>query len=87
MAGHANTPTAEGGRDAELAQRAARRITEYLTAHPGTDPVTFQGKLDGDGALVVPHEAAVLLARILGYLADGEGVEVIPGNAELTTQQ
>jgi hypothetical protein len=80
-------PAAQDDRDTELAQRAAGRISDYLTAHPGAGPVTFQGDLAGDDALVVPREAAVLLAKILGYLASGEGVEVIPDNAELTTQQ
>jgi excisionase family DNA binding protein len=69
------------------ALRAARRIGEYLTTHPGADPVTIQGELAGDDALVVPREAAVLLAKILGFLARGEGVNVMPESAELTTQQ
>src|ERR1700761_3454552 len=73
--------------DAELALRAARRIGEYLTTHPGADPVNIQGELAGDDALVVPREAAVLLARILGVLANGDEVHVIPATAELTTQQ
>jgi excisionase family DNA binding protein len=76
-----------GGHDEELALRAARRIGEYLTTHPGADPVTIQGELAGDDALVVPREAAVLLAKILGFLAHGEGVNVMPESAELTTQQ
>ena len=33
----------------------------------GADPVTVQGELAGDYALVVPREAAVLLAKILGF--------------------
>lgn len=67
--------------------RAARRIGEYLTTHPGTNPVTIQGELAGEDALVVPRETAVLLAQVLGYLANGEGVNVMPDSAELTTQQ
>lgn len=35
----------------------------------------------------MPREAAVLLAQVLGYLASGEGVTVMPESAELTTQQ
>jgi excisionase family DNA binding protein len=73
--------------DEELAQRAVRRIGEYLTTHPGADPVAIQGELAGDDALVVPREAAVLLAKVLGFLAIGEGVTVVPDAAELTTQQ
>lgn len=87
MPAQADGTTQRGDRDAELAQRAARRIGEYLTMHPGASPVTIQGELAGDDALVVPREAAVLLAQVLGYLANGEGVNVMPDSAELTTQQ
>jgi excisionase family DNA binding protein len=76
-----------GDANADLAGRAVRRIREYLTDHPGTDPVTIRGELAGDDALVVPREATVLLAQILALLASGQGVQVIPDAAELTTQQ
>src|SRR5215471_2944843 len=87
MPGQADSATRRESGDAELALRAARRIGEYLTTHPGADPVKIQGELAGDDALVVPREAAVLLAQILGYLANGEGVSVMPDSAELTTQE
>ena len=73
--------------DAEISLRAARRIGDYLTAHPGSDPVMIQGELAGDDTLVVPRQAAVMFAQILGYLANGQGVTVTPSNAMLTTQQ
>jgi excisionase family DNA binding protein len=87
MPGQAGSATRGKSGDSELALRAARRIGEYLTTHPGADPVNIQGELAGDDALVVPREAAVLLAKVLGFLARGEGVNVIPDTAELTTQQ
>lgn len=87
MPGQADRKVKHDDRDAELAQRAARRIGQYLTTHPGADPVTINGELAGDDALVVPREAAVLLAQVLGYLANGEGVTIMPDSAELTTQQ
>jgi excisionase family DNA binding protein len=87
MPGQVGGKVRQDDRDAELAYRAARRIGEYLTTHPGASPVTIQGELAGDDALVVPREAAVLLAQVLGYLANGEGVTVMPDSAELTTQQ
>ena len=87
MPSQADSHARRGSDDAELALRAARRIGEYLTTHPGADPVKIQGELAGDDALVVPREAAVLLAKVLGFLANGEGVNVIPDTAELTTQQ
>jgi excisionase family DNA binding protein len=76
-----------GDADAELASRAARRIRDYLTTHPGTDPVRVRGELGGDDALVVPRTAAVMFAQILSLLASGQGVQIIPDAAELTTQQ
>jgi excisionase family DNA binding protein len=76
-----------GDADAEIALRAARRIGDYLTAHPGAGPVRIQGELAGDDDLVVPRQAAVMLAQILGFLANGQGVTVTPSNAMLTTQQ
>lgn len=87
MPGKVDGKIRQDDRDAELAQRAARRIGEYLTTHPGAGPVIIQGELAGDDALVVPREATVLLAQVLGYLANGEGVNVMPDSAELTTQQ
>jgi excisionase family DNA binding protein len=87
MPSQADSRTRRDGHNEELALRAARRIGEYLTTHPGADPVTIQGELAGDDALVVPREAAVLLAKILGFLANGESVNVMPDSAELTTQQ
>jgi excisionase family DNA binding protein len=73
--------------DAEIARRAARRIGDYLAAHQGADPVRIQGELADDDALVVPRQAAIMLAQILGYLAKGQGVQIMPDRAELTTQQ
>ena len=76
-----------GDADAELASRAARRIRDYLTAHPGADPVRIRGELAGNETLVVPRAAAVMLAQILALLAIGQGAQIIPDVAELTTQQ
>lgn len=67
--------------------RFRRGRADYLTAHPGTDPVTLRGELAGDDALVVPRDAAVMLAQILALLASGQGVQIIPDATELTTQQ
>ena len=76
-----------GDADAELASRAARRIRGYLAAHPDTDSVKITGELAGDDTLVIPRAATVMFAQILALLASGQGVQVIPDAAELTTQQ
>ncbi len=83
MRGQTDSARGRGGSDEELARRAARRISEYLATHQGTDPVKIAGELAGDDALIVPREAAVLLATILGYLAAGEAVHIMPSSAEL----
>ena len=64
-----------------------RRIRDYLAAHPGTDPVRIRGELAGGDALIVPRAATVMFAQILALLANGQGVQIIPDAAELTTQQ
>lgn len=76
-----------GDADVELAGRAARRVRDYLTAHPGTNPVRIGGELAGDDTLVVPRAAMVTFAQILTLLASGQGAQIIPDAAELTTQQ
>jgi excisionase family DNA binding protein len=76
-----------GDADAELASRAARRIRDYLAANPGTDPVRIRGELAGDDSFVIPRAATVMFAQILALLASGQGVQIIPDTAELTTQQ
>src|ERR1035438_8695551 len=64
-----------GDVEPDVANRAARRIRDFLATHQGSGPLTL------------PREAAVMLAQILSLLANGQGVQIIPDNAELTTQQ
>jgi|SRR6266851_688416 excisionase family DNA binding protein len=73
--------------DVELANRAARRIREYLATHPDDKPIEVHVEVGNDDALVVPRAAAVMLAQVLGFLAKGQGVQIMPDNAMLTTQQ
>ncbi|HEV2346743.1 MAG TPA: excisionase family DNA-binding protein [Actinocrinis sp.] len=74
--------------NAEQAERARRRITDYLAAHPdGPNEVSVLVEGDPDDALVVPRPVVEMIAHVLGQLAAGRGVSVIPSHAELTTQQ
>jgi excisionase family DNA binding protein len=73
--------------DAELATRAARRISEYLASHPDDKPIEVLVEVGDDDALVVPRAVAVMLAQVLGFLANGQGVQIVPDHAMLTTQQ
>lgn len=72
---------------AEVAERAARRISDYLVSHPDDDLIETLGEVGDDNALVIPRPTAILFAQILGLLAKGRGVQIIPKDVELTTQQ
>lgn len=76
-----------GDVDVDVANRAARRIRDYLTSHPDDEPIEILGELGDQDALVVPRAAAVMLAQVLDFLANGQGVQIMPDRAMLTTQQ
>jgi len=76
-----------GDVDAEVAERAARRITEYLDGHPDEELIEALGEVGSEDALVIPRATAVMFAQILDLLAQGSGVQIIPKEAELSTQQ
>ena len=71
----------------DVAGRAARRIRDYLEDHPEGDLLEIQFEVGDDDALVVPRPAAVMFAQIMAILAKGQGVQIIPSDAMLTTQQ
>ncbi len=76
-----------GDVDAEVAERASRRIRDYLASHPDEDLLEILGETGDDDALVIPRPTAIMFAQILDLLGQGRGVQIIPKEAELTTQQ
>lgn len=76
-----------GDVDVDVANRAARRIRDYLTSHPDDEPTEILGEVGDHDALVVPRAVAVMLAQVLDCLANGQGVQIMPDRAMLTTQQ
>jgi excisionase family DNA binding protein len=76
-----------GDVDVEIAERAARRIRDYLMSHPDDDLLEVLGETGEDDALVIPRATAIMFAQILDLLGQGRGVQIIPKEAELTTQQ
>ncbi|MQM27509.1 helix-turn-helix domain-containing protein [Glycomyces albidus] len=76
-----------GDVDAEAAQRALRRIKDYLAKHPAEPELIEVIVEHGEPSLVLPRPAITLFAQILAQLAEGRGVSVVPSQAELTTQQ
>jgi excisionase family DNA binding protein len=76
------TPFVPDPSDAELARSALRDLTAAL----GKDgPVHLRFAEGAD--VVVPRSALTALTQILSTFAEGEGVTVLPAQAELTTQQ
>jgi excisionase family DNA binding protein len=73
--------------DVTTADAALEHVRAYLTRHPDGPAQVRLVADDGDDELIVPRGAVELLARILAHMAAGQGVSVVPANAELTTQQ
>jgi excisionase family DNA binding protein len=77
-----------GDVDIEVAERAARRIRDYLQSNPDEQTISVDSELGGvEEALVVPRAAVAMFAQVLRMLADGQGVQLLPDRAMLTTQQ
>jgi excisionase family DNA binding protein len=70
------------------AAEAARGLASLLPSR-GRRGKTISIRAQGDhrAEVVVPMEAFELFVRLLGELANGNAVTVVPVNAELTTQQ
>jgi excisionase family DNA binding protein len=86
MAGNGISSIRPGDVDVAVAARAARRIRDYLANHPNDDLMDVLGET-GEDAPVVPRPAVAMLAQVLSLLAKGEGVQIMPARAMITTQQ
>ncbi|SDM84366.1 excisionase family DNA-binding protein [Allokutzneria albata] len=79
---------APGVVDREVAARALRRVKDYLIsdrAEADELEILVEG---GPGvALVLPRPAVEMFAHVLAAMANGQGVQIMPLHAELTTQQ
>ena len=76
-------PTAEASEEAQVALRELAPIASYRTRR--------HVRLCADGAtgptVSVPRSAFDLFLEILGQMANGNAVTIVPVHAELTTQQ
>lgn len=80
---------APGAVDRDSAQRALSRVKSVLVGTSPQDSVEIEvrGEHGGDEVLVLPRPTVLMFADILATLARGQGVQLMPLNAELTTQQ
>lgn len=74
---------------AQDAERALRRVNDYLACTEGShEDIRVHLEVGArDEALILPRPVAELFAAMLAALASGKGVQIIPVDAELTTQQ
>jgi excisionase family DNA binding protein len=65
------------------------RVRDVLADTRSDDSVQVEvrGEHGGDEVLVLPRPTVLMFADILAALARGQGVQLMPLNAELTTQQ
>ncbi|MEV0649755.1 helix-turn-helix domain-containing protein [Phytomonospora sp. NPDC050363] len=76
-----------GSVDQDKAERASRRVNDYLARHTHEDELAIHIEGGADEALVLPRQAVEMFAFVLDSMARGFGVQIMPVHAELTTQQ
>jgi excisionase family DNA binding protein len=78
---------APGTIDRAQAARALDRIKCYLahTQH-SNDDITIRGETGNDDPLVLPRPTVEMFAAILAAATKGQGVQLLPVNAEVSTQ-
>ena len=69
------------------AGEAARSLAPLLRKRKGGQHITLVAEGDLTARVVVPRAALELFVRILGEMASGNAVTIVPVHAELTTQQ
>jgi excisionase family DNA binding protein len=77
-------PTAKASEEAKVALRALSALPRRKASR------TVQVQPEGEGPAVpvtVPREAFELFLEVLGQMANGNAVTIVPVHAELTTQQ
>src|SRR5688500_8520368 len=76
-------PTLEESQQAQEAARVLSRLLKRKTVRP----LQVQSQGGKEATVTVPREAFELLVDILGQMANGNAVSIVPVHAELTTQQ
>ncbi|MFS8067030.1 MAG: helix-turn-helix domain-containing protein [Byssovorax sp.] len=74
----------------EVAEQARAALRTLGRLPPRRTPGAFRVRPEGEGpevAVTVPREAFELFLDILGQMANGNAVTIVPVHAELTTQQ
>ena len=73
--------------ESELAQRGQRELAAYLSTKLQTQRISIVDEDDKTHIIELPTSAMTMLMEILGELAAGNAVQIVPVHAELTTQE
>lgn len=73
--------------ESELAQRGQRELAAYLSTKLQTQRISIVDEDDKTHTIELPTSAMTMLMEILGELAAGNAVQIVPVHAELTTQE
>ena len=71
----------------EAAVRGQRELAAYLSTKMETQKISIQDADNNAHQIELPTSSLTLLVSILGELAAGNAVQVVPVHAELTTQE
>lgn len=71
----------------EAAVRGQRELAAYLSTKMETQKISIQDAGNNIHQIELPTSSLMLLMSILGELAAGNAVQVLPVHAELTTQE
>jgi len=73
---------------AQVAEEARAAIRDLAPVHRHADGIPVRLRIQEDQAeITIPGAAFDLLLEILGQMANGNAVSIVPVHAELTTQQ
>ena len=71
----------------EAAVRGQRELATYLSTKLETQKISIQDDAKNTHQIELPTSSLTLLISILGELAAGNAVQIVPVHAELTTQE
>ncbi|MDC9606401.1 MULTISPECIES: helix-turn-helix domain-containing protein [Xenorhabdus] len=71
----------------EIAMRSQRELAAFLSTQLETQQITIKGADNTFHSIELPTSALTMLMNILGELAVGNAVQIVPVHAELTTQE
>ncbi len=73
--------------ESEIAEKGLREFAAFLSTKFETQQISIMSDDHESHQIEVPTSALTMLVQILGELASGNAVQIVPVHAELTTQE